>query len=227
MVGADGSIHLDGMDEVTTNDPIIVEQQPQLVPPSAMQPGMMQPGMMQPMVVQPGMMGGAPMYAGPDCAGGVCPAPMAGYMPMAMAAPAPSPIRHAIFGEFLFLHPTGADVAHAQQQNGIGGAGTVPFGVIGETDLHYEPGVRVGGDWAMGQTTSLAASYTWFESNARSRLEAPVVPGGGGAVGSLVHLPGAGIIASAGPVDARSVLDFQLADAEYRAAAHQRPTVLA
>ena len=36
-----------------------------------------------------------------------------------------------MFGDFLYLQVTDVDVAHAQQQDGIGGAGTVPFGEIG------------------------------------------------------------------------------------------------
>lgn len=212
MVGADGAVHLDGMSEEIVNDPVVIEQAPELVGP----------GMGQ-MVGQGEIVGGAPMGSAfgnvlgyPNTGyGGACPMPM-------MATPmvnvvTPRPLRHGIFGEFLFLHPTGGDVAHAQQQDGTGGAGTVPFGTIGVTDLHYEPGARVGGDWAMSNCTSIAATYTYFESNASSRIEAPIIQGGGGAVGSLVQHPGAALTASAGPVDARSVLDFQLADAEYRA----------
>jgi hypothetical protein len=196
MVGADGSVHLDEMSGVS--EPIVVEQAPELVPPS---------------VVDTGFANGA--MASPSLSGAALPsvmmpgAPMVSYAPMAVVA-TPRPIRHAVFGEFLFLHPTGADVFHAQQQ---GGVGTVPFGQIGVADLHYEPGVRVGGDWAVGDVTSLAAAYTWFESNAHSSVEAPDVMG---AVGSLVHHPGVGVLVSAGPVDARSVVDFQMADADFR-----------
>ena len=59
-------------------------------------------------------------------------------------------------------------------------------------------------------------AYTFFESDAVSFVEAPIVPGGGGAVGSLVHHPGAAIIASAGPVRGEYEIDFQLAEIEYR-----------
>lgn len=215
MMGTDGAIHLDEFDEVTANDPVVIEGQPELVPgpgQQVIQPGLVGGTALNPPLAYPSSVGMNPsMIAGP-----MCPTPMGAYLqPMNLVSP--RPIRHAIFGEFLFLHPTGGDVAHAQQQDGTGGAGTVPFGRIGVPDLHYEPGVRIGGDWAMSQCTSIAATYTYFESNARQRLEAPVIPGGGGAVGSLVQHPGAALTASAGPVDARTVLDFQLADAEYRA----------
>ena len=122
----------------------------------------------------------------------------------------------SVWGEFLFLHPTGADMVHAQQQDGIGGAGTVPFGQIGVTDPHHEPGYRVGGNLALSNCSSISLSYTFFESDSRSRVNAPIIPGGGGAVGSLVHHPGAAITASAGPVDAEYYVDFQLGDVEYR-----------
>jgi hypothetical protein len=211
MVGDDGAVHLDEMNEVTANDPIVIQGQPQIIQPMNGQPGMMMPGMMG------GMVGGAPMDPSTGYPAGACPMPMAMGDCMPVNIVSPRTVRHGIFGEFLFLHPTGADVPHAQQQDGTGGAGTVPFGIIGQTDLHYEPGVRVGGDWAMSQCTSIAATYTWFESNARDRIVAPIIPGGGGAVGSLVQHPGAAITASAGPVDGRSVLNFQMADAEYRA----------
>ena len=119
-------------------------------------------------------------------------------------------------GEFLYLHATDADVAHAQQQNGIGGAGTVPFGQIGKTNPHHEPAVRLAFNKAFTDCTSLAMSYTFYESNSIATLEPPVIPGGGGAVGSLAHHPGAAITASAGPVNAAYDIDYQLADIVFR-----------
>jgi major outer membrane protein len=124
--------------------------------------------------------------------------------------------RSGVFGEFLWLHPTGVDMVHAQQQDGLGGAGTVPFGKIAATDPDYEPGFRVGGAVALSDVSSLGVSYTFFESDSVSSVEAPIIPGGGGAVGSLVQHPGAAITASPGPVTGVYEIDFQLADAEYR-----------
>lgn len=124
--------------------------------------------------------------------------------------------RSSVFGDFLYLHVTDADVAHAQQQNGIGGAGTVPFGRIGTVDPDHEPGFRVGFNKALSNCSSLAASYSYYESQAIDLLVPPVIPGGGGAVGSLVHHPGAAITASVGPVNSTYDIDFQLAEIEYR-----------
>lgn len=124
--------------------------------------------------------------------------------------------RNSVFGEFLYLQPTDADVTHAQQQNGIGGAGTVPFGQIGVASLDYEPGFRVGGSHSLSNCSSIFGSYTFFESDTRDTLVPPVIPGGGGAIGSLVHHPGAAITASVGPVTADYNIDFQLAEVGFR-----------
>jgi len=124
--------------------------------------------------------------------------------------------RGSVFGEFLYLHATDADVAHAQQQNGIGGAGTVPFGRIGTVDPDYQPGVRAGFTKAFSNCSSLTASYTFYECRAFDILVPPVIPGPGGAVGSLVHHPGAAITASTGPVNSTFDIDFQLAEIEFR-----------
>jgi hypothetical protein len=120
--------------------------------------------------------------------------------------------RYVVFGEFLYLQATDIDITHAQQQNGIGGAGTVPFGDIGTVEQEFSPGLRVGGMIACGECSGVVASFTHFESDAFGSVEAPDVPGGGGAVGSLVHHPGAALTASAGPVDATYEVDYQLAD---------------
>ncbi|TWT41622.1 Lpg1974 family pore-forming outer membrane protein [Botrimarina hoheduenensis] len=116
------------------------------------------------------------------------------------------------FGEFLYLRPTGGDVTHAQQQDGIGGAGTAPYGRIASIQQDYEPGFRAGMGINLDDCASLTASYTFFESSAADSLIPPVIPGGGGAVRSLVHHPLSTITASVGPVDATQNIDFQLVD---------------
>lgn len=116
------------------------------------------------------------------------------------------------FGEFLYLRPTGGDVTHAQQQDGVGGAGTVPFGRIGSVSQDFEPGFRVGIGYALDECASVSGSYTFFESSNRDFVEPPTIPGGGGAVRSLVHHPNSTITASTGPVDASQSIDFQMAD---------------
>lgn len=122
----------------------------------------------------------------------------------------------SVWGDFLYLQATGADVAHAQQQNGTGGAGTVPFGRIDDADPDYQSGVRVGGVLGLSPYSSIAMAYTFYESDTTTFLDAPIIPGGGGAIGSLVQHPGAALIASAGPVQADYRIDFQLAEIEFR-----------
>jgi hypothetical protein len=122
----------------------------------------------------------------------------------------------SVFVDFLYLQVTDADVTHAQQQNGIGGAGTVPFGEIGTIGMDYNTGVRIGGILGCDPCSAATFSFTNFESDAFSSLEPPVITGGGGAVGSLVHHPGAVITASNGPVDAEYEVDFQIVDLMYR-----------
>ncbi len=117
-----------------------------------------------------------------------------------------------LFGEYLFLRVSDADLAHAQQQNGIGGAGTVPFGDIGTLEIENQSGVRLGGGIGCGDCSGVLFSYTFFESDSFNSVEPPFIPGGGGAVGSLVHHPALSITASVGPVDAAYQIDMQLAD---------------
>lgn len=118
--------------------------------------------------------------------------------------------------DWLNLQASDADIAHAQQQDGLGGAGTVPFGQIGTVDTQYDGGIRIGGDIACGPCAGVTMSYTFFETGGLDSIEPPAIPGGGGAVGSLVHHPNATVTASAGPVDASYEVNYQLADILYR-----------
>ena len=129
----------------------------------------------------------------------------------------------SVYVDWLYLRPRGADVTHAQQQNGIGGAGTVPFGRIGSVEPDNDCGVRGGLNLACGPCSSVMVSYTFFETDAFDVVEPPAITGGGGAVGSLVHHPGAAITASVGPVAATYEIDYQLADILYRGAISSGP----
>ena len=124
--------------------------------------------------------------------------------------------RCSFYVDWLNLQVTDGDVAHAQQQDGIGGAGTVPFGRIGTADIDYDSAVRMGGSIGCDPCSGFTWSFTNFESYDEDRVNPPFLPGGGGAVGSLVHHPGAQITASVGPVVAAYDIDFRLADAMCR-----------
>ena len=121
-----------------------------------------------------------------------------------------------MFVDWLALSVCDADVAHAQQQNGIGGSGTVPFGEIGTVEIDNDSGVRVGGSIGCGPCAGFLFSFTNFESYAPDRVDPPFLIGGDGAVGSLVQHPNAQILASVGPVHAAYDVDFRLADLLYR-----------
>src|SRR5690606_34320674 len=98
-----------------------------------------------------------------------CSVPFMPCAPVAAAVQQPPPILFSFFGEFLYLKPTNVGVTHAQQQFDPG----VPFGQVVSTDFNYEPGVRIGGDLAVSSHASIAASYTYFESNASSSVGPP------------------------------------------------------
>ncbi len=206
MVGADGAVHLDSLHGVDTS-PVVIEQPPTIIPAQG------------PVVQTPTVAGQIPYNSvqyGVPCVTGV---PMAQPMYAQVVQQQQQPKQNlcSVFGEFLFLHPTGADVTHAQQQNGLGGPGTVPFGQIGVTDFTYEPTWRVGGSWWLSDCTSIVGSYTSFNASATDRVDLPALPGGGGTVGSFVTHPGAALDASIGPLNANAGLEFQLADGEYNA----------
>jgi hypothetical protein len=212
MVGADGAIHLDQGQTVNANSPVIIQQTPELIQPGG--PMMMQPGMQ--MMGQPGMPMAQTLTATPY---GSC-VPFVPCSPVVTQTmqqqQQPLPIAFSVFGEFLYLRPH-ADVFHAQQVDSLGS----PAGSLGVNDFDYEPGVRVGGDIAVGPTNSIAVSGTWFESDASSTLAAPDIVGG--AVASLVQPTAAGIGASTGPVTSTSELNFWTAQAEYRSRLLQGP----
>ncbi|MCA9240061.1 MAG: hypothetical protein KDA37_07675 [Planctomycetales bacterium] len=120
------------------------------------------------------------------------------------------------YGEFLYLRATGSDVAHAQQQDGVGGAGTTPAGIVDTIDYDYQSAYRVGFGCALDGCSSIGVSYTMFDVDTFSSLEPPVIGGGAGAVGSLVHHPQASITGSAGPVTATAGINYEIADLMFR-----------
>ncbi len=226
-----GVVPLDSMPRGAGGAPVWV-QSPGM--PPGMSPGMQgMPGTApiyldgpMPGSMAPGNMG-VPCGNCPQCAQGYygqcAPTQPVTRQPAACPVPqGPSPCepRISVFAEALYLHPTGVDMVHAQQQNGIGGAGTVPFGQIGAVDPKYDLGYRAGVNIPLDRRSSLAVSYTFFESDAQQSVGPPTIPGGGGAVGSLVHHPGAVITASVGPVNAAYGIDFQYGDLEFRSLLH-------
>lgn len=150
-----------------------------------------------------------------------CPEPMMACPPMscepvacAPVACAPAPVvwhlPTRIFGDLMFLQATGVDMAHAQQQDGIGGAGTVPRGRIAVLDPDHELAFRVGGGFAMSPVSRLNVLYSHYDSATSDSLGIPNFIGG--AIGSLVHHPNASITASVGPVNATYSVDYSVGE---------------
>jgi hypothetical protein len=204
MVGADGAIHIDQAPTINVNDPVIIQQTPELVPPSMLQPSIIQPGMIGGMLPQAEMLGAQPY--------GAC-VPFVPCSPVVAQAvqQQPLPIAFSLFGEALYLRPH-EDFVHAQQVSALG----LPAGALGVNDFDYDPGLRVGGDIAVSPTNSLAASGSWFESDAGSTLTAPA----GGSVASFVQIPAPSLLTG---VTSTSELMFYTAEAEYRSRLLQGP----
>jgi hypothetical protein len=123
--------------------------------------------------------------------------------------------RHCgVFGDFLYLRAFDVDMAHGIQQNGVGGLGTAPAGDVGTAQPKFEPGFRVGFDWACSCTSDVRLTYTWYQSQTSDFL--PAAPGIGGTAASLVLFPNT--ITAASTFDsllANYNIDFQTVDIDY------------
>jgi hypothetical protein len=105
-------------------------------------------------------------------------------------------------------------MAHGIQQNGTGGAGTVPAGDVGTVQPDFESGFRVGADWACTCCSEVRFTYTWYQSKSTDLLLAQT--GIGGTAQSLVLDPGT--VDAAATFDslfATYQINFQTADIDY------------
>jgi hypothetical protein len=115
------------------------------------------------------------------------------------------------FGEFLYLHPRGADVAFGVPQDGTG-LGGVPVGEVGTASIGYTPAFRAGGFFTIGDDALVELTYTHFDSQSTTNISttAPNV------INPLTLFPGtfnAGFTAEA--ATAEYGINFQLIDADY------------
>ena len=109
--------------------------------------------------------------------------------------------RSGVFGEFLFLHARDADVHFSTPSDGLG-INRVPIDNALVADPAYDPGFRIGGQFALSCKSSLVASYTWYESSVNDRA---TLPGGTGFLfPTLVH-----------PNTINVGSDYLLAEADY------------
>jgi hypothetical protein len=111
-----------------------------------------------------------------------------------------------VFGDVLYLHPTGVDMAHAQIQDGAR-----PAGLIGVADPSFDVGFRVGGEMLFAPNDAVFVAYTFFEEGTTSAVGGPA-----DSVLSLVQHQGVPIGTAAGPVTADYEIEFQIGDIAYR-----------
>jgi len=140
----------------------------------------------------------------------------------ATAAPCPPEVCGAgclptwqVWGEYLYLRPTDADVPWAVAINGAIQERAVPIQVsrVANADIDYDSGFRFGIGRALDECASVGVSYTFFEGHSNDSLatDDPYV------LRSLVAHPGT----LTGAADylrgtASNDVDFQLIDADYR-----------
>lgn len=125
--------------------------------------------------------------------------------------------RSGIFGEIMLLRARGVEVAYAVPINGAivpPPAVPVQVGPTAVADPDYSAGFRIGGMYALDECSSVALTYTRFQSSSTDVVSAtaPLV------LRSLVFHPGT---ANAGSdfldAFANSDVKFDLVDADYRA----------
>ncbi|MFK8114091.1 MAG: Lpg1974 family pore-forming outer membrane protein [Rubripirellula sp.] len=116
------------------------------------------------------------------------------------------------FGQFLLLRPGNVDQIFAIEQNTIV-PGDFPTGPVGRVNIDEEAAFRVGFTWAASDCTSLVTTFTRFEGNTSSTINATPT----NVLNSQIIHPstltvGAGSLQST----ASYSLDFQLIDLAYR-----------
>jgi hypothetical protein len=132
--------------------------------------------------------------------------------------------RTSFFGEFLYLRPTGIDMAHAFQSTTAGpltgfAPGANPDGAVGVLNPVYTPAFRVGGAVALDSCSSVGASWARFQSHCENTVALPRGPGqpNDTNVTSLVLVAnGNNIPPTASLATAGYDVDFQLFDVDYR-----------
>ncbi len=122
--------------------------------------------------------------------------------------------RDALWGEFLYLRPRGADVIFATPVDGpITNQRLV--GAQAVADFEYDSGFRVGGSWAIDQCSSFTGNYTWYQADSNDGV---ILPGGGSYLRTdTVHSSTVNVAGD--PLSARAHygFDMQAIDLNYKA----------
>lgn len=119
----------------------------------------------------------------------------------------------SVYGEYLLLHTTGADMVYGIPQDGIGTPGTAPSGALGTLDHSYESGVRIGVRKRLSECAAVHLSYAWFESEVKDAIEVT----GANVINPVMFVP---TVANAGDnaqrAEGKYNVRFQIADVDYR-----------
>lgn len=122
--------------------------------------------------------------------------------------------RNALWGEFLYLRPRGADVTYATPVDGTL-ATSVPVGPQAAAAFGYDSGFRIGGAWAIDQCSSFTANYTWYQASSSDSVS---LPGGGSFLRAETVHPST-VNVAADSLSAQALYDFNLqsVDLNYKA----------
>jgi len=121
----------------------------------------------------------------------------------------------SFFAELLYLRPGNIDVAFAQEVTGPDPDNDSPTGPMGLAQLGFETGFRGGLRWAVSDCSSIAATYTWYDTDVTDSITANP----GLVLKSLVTYPSSDSV-GAGSIMASSQygLQMQLVDLDYQRA---------
>ena len=122
--------------------------------------------------------------------------------------------RNAVWGEFLYLRPRGADVTYATPVDGTL-ATSVPVGPQAVAAFGYDAGFRVGGAWAIDRCSSFTANYMWYQADTSDSVS---LPGGGSFLrADTVHPSTVNVAADSLSAQALYNFNLQSVDVNYKA----------
>jgi hypothetical protein len=121
--------------------------------------------------------------------------------------------RSGVLAEMLFLRPGNVDVIYAEEQTSFDPVLASPTGPLGRANIDNGTGFRLGVNWAMDDCASLAATYTWFDSDTEDQINATP----GNVLDLIVGHPSV-VTSGATSISATAAydIDFQLLDVDYR-----------
>jgi hypothetical protein len=122
--------------------------------------------------------------------------------------------RCAVWGEFLFLKPRGADITYATAVNGTIST-AVPIANKSVAGFNYDPGFKVGGSWALDSCSSFTGNFMWFRGETSDDI---TLGGGGGAFirAETVHPGTINVAADSLAAHAEYDIDMQAMDFNYK-----------